>query len=101
MVWYPALLLTTQRRSSNCATKMCVWFVYASRHYVAMADMRHFLAPCKTHNFGVFRQKGKVWVLVFLEQADHFETNFSRLDDFLFFKKKRFVYSNTIQGTLL
>ena len=41
-------------------------FVYARRRYVAMANMRHGLVACNTHNFVVCGQKHKVWVLVLL-----------------------------------
>ena len=58
---------------------MRIWFVYARRRYVAMADMRHGLAPCNTHNFVVYGQKHRVWVLIFLEQAERFETNFEQI----------------------
>ena len=78
MAWFPASLLIIRRRSSTCATKMRVLFVYARRHYVAMADMRHGLAPCNTHNFVVYGQKHKVWVLVFLGRTS-FETKFEQI----------------------
>ena len=66
MAWFPALLLITQRRSSTFATKIRIGFVYARRCYVAMADIRHGLAPCNTHNLVIYVQKHKVWVLVVL-----------------------------------
>ena len=66
MAWFPASLLITQRRSSTCAMKMHVPFVYVRRRYVAMVDMRHGLATCNTQNFVVYGQKHKEWVLVFL-----------------------------------
>ena len=64
MAWFLVSLLITQRRSLTCATKMSSLFVYARRLYVAMVDMRHGLVPCNTHNFVVYGQKHKVWLLV-------------------------------------
>ena len=40
--------------------------VYARRGYVAMADMRHGLAPCNNHNVVVYGQEHKVRLLVLL-----------------------------------
>ena len=39
--------------------------VYARRLYVAMADLRHGLAPCNTNKFVVDGQE-QLWVPVFL-----------------------------------
>ena len=48
------ILLITQRCSSTCESKICVQFVYDRRRYVAMADIRHGLAPCNTNNLVVY-----------------------------------------------
>ena len=60
------LAANNRKAQSTCATNMHVWFIYARRDYVAMADMRHGLAPSNTHSFIVYGQKHKVWVLIFL-----------------------------------
>ena len=63
-----------QRRLLLCATTMRVRFVYERRRYATMVKMRHGLATLNLNNSVVYGQKHKVWVLVFLERAEHFET---------------------------
>ena len=88
MAWFPTSLLIKRRSTSTCTTKMRVLFFYARRRYVTMADMRHALAHSNTNNFVVNGQKYKVWVLVFLEQEEHFENKIEQIRrNFLFCNK--------------
>ena len=72
MAWLPPSLLKTHRRLSTCATTMHVQFVYERRRYATIVKIRHGLATLNSNNSVVYDQKHKVWVLVFLEQAEHF-----------------------------
>ena len=58
---------------------MRVRFVYERRRYATMVKMRHGLAILNSNNSVVYGQKHKVWVLVFLERAEHFETKIEQI----------------------
>ena len=58
---------------------MHVRFVYTSQRYAAMVEIRHGLATLNSNNFVVYGQKHKVWVLVFLERVEHFETKIEQI----------------------
>ena len=58
---------------------MLVQFVYERRRYASMVKMRHGLATLNSNNFVVYGQKHKVWVLIFLEQGEHFETKIEQI----------------------
>ena len=66
MAWFPASLLKTHRRVSKCVTTMRVRFVYERRRYATLVKKRHGLATLNSNNSVVYRQKHKVWVLIFL-----------------------------------
>ena len=54
---------------------MRVQFVYERRRY----KMRHGLATLNSNNSVVHVQKHKVWVFVFLEKEEHFETKIEQI----------------------
>ena len=79
MAWLPASLLKTHRRLSTCATTMHVRLVYTGRRYATMVTIRHSLATLNSNNLVVYGQKHKMWVLVFLERAERFETKIEQI----------------------
>ena len=64
--------------------------------------IRHSLATLNFNNFVVYGQKHKVWVLIFLEQAEHFETpKLSRLGEIFCFASKKHRLQQLHSRTLL
>ena len=94
MAWFPALLLKTHRHLSTCATTMHIPFVFKRRH-ATKVKMSHALATLNSNNFVVYGQKHKVWVLIFLELAEHFETQIEQIWwNFLFCNKQQLHLRN-------
>ena len=78
MSWFPVSLLKTHRRFSrrdNNARTVC----YERGCYATMVKIRHGLATLNSNNSVVYGQKHKVWVLVFLERVEHFETKIEQI----------------------
>ena len=58
---------------------MSVRFVYERRRYATMVKIRHGLATLNSNYSVVYGQKHNVSVLIFLEQAEHFETKIEQI----------------------
>ena len=57
-------------------------------HFAVKVKMSHALTTANSNNFVFYGQKHKVWILVFLERADHFETKIEQIWwNFLFCSK--------------
>ena len=48
------------------------------------------------HSFVVYGQKHKVWVLIFLEEPEHFETKVEELEEIFCFATKHYLCSNSV-----
>ena len=72
---------------------MRVRFVYERRLYAIMVKMRHGLTNLNSNNSVVYGQKHKVWVLFFLERAEHFETKWSKFGEIFCGATNHIVYS--------
>ena len=77
---------------------MRVRFVYERRRYATMVKMRHGLVTLNSNNSVVYRQKHKVWVLVFLVRTSgtFWDQNLADLVKFSVLQQNRIVYSNSI-----
>ena len=81
---FHASLLKKQRRLSTCTITMHV----QRRRCATNVKMSHPLATLYSNKFVVYGQNHKVWVLVFLERAEHFKTKIEQIWGNLLFCNK-------------
>ena len=93
MAWFPRFAAINTKAPDDLAQWRCS---YGS--FPGDSGYEAWFGTCNTHNFVVYSQKHKVWVLIFLEQAEYFETKFEQIRwNFLFFNKTALSTATTFK----